>query len=164
MGSDFDSDRTRVFISHAAQPDPFADGFRRRLANRLAIDYDVLLDEDAIDPGDEWRSKLYRWLGTCEAAISLVNEAVIAKPDWVRFETHVVSWRREFSDDVVVIPVLLPGVTADDLQQIGLGTCRGRCGRGIGGIAAGPAPNLADRAHRLSVRPTTRRAIGDSGS
>jgi hypothetical protein len=121
-GSDFDSDRTRVFISHAAQPDPFADGLRRRLANRLAIDYDVLLDEDAIDPGDEWRSKLYRWLGTCEAAIILVNEAVIAKPDWVRFETHVVSWRREFSDDVVVIPVLLPGVTADDLQQIGLGT------------------------------------------
>ena len=120
-GSELGSRRARVFISHSAQADDFADDLRRRLAKRLADDYDVLLDEDAIDPGDAWRTKLYRWLGTCDAAIILLNQGVIDNPDWVRFETHVVSWRREFDDDVVVIPVLLPGVTTAHLQEIGLG-------------------------------------------
>lgn len=36
---------------------------------------EVLLDEDGIEPGEEWRPKILEWLELCDAAVILGQKA-----------------------------------------------------------------------------------------
>ena len=59
-------------------------------------------------------------MGLCHSAIILFSPGVAAKPDWVRKEATILEWRKTLDPNFVLIPVLLPGFTSDQLDQLEL--------------------------------------------
>ena len=138
----------RVFISHSckdaelALPAPAdADGlarytrlayarlFRTQVTQTLeASGFEVDLDVDRLEPGDEWRAKLHFWLETCDAGVILLNpEAVASK--WVRKEVDILMHRwavsGSFESDrnkrLRIVPVFLGGFGDADIRDAGFG-------------------------------------------
>ena len=138
----------RVFISHSckdaelALPAPAdADGlarytrlayarlFRTQVTQTLeSSGFEVYLDVDRLEPGDEWRAKLHFWLETCDAGIILLNpEAVASK--WVRKEVDILMHRwavsGSFESDrnkrLRIVPVFLGGFSDADIRAAGFG-------------------------------------------
>lgn len=102
-----------IFVSHSAKS-PFARKVRDRVAQRLAeMGFEVLLDADLIDPGDEWRAKLHRWLARCHGGVILFSREALAS-DWVFKEATVLTWRHALNPRVRVVPALLGDVRPED--------------------------------------------------
>jgi hypothetical protein len=81
----------QIFINHSAK-DSFAKQVRDGVAKKLSEmkGFDVLLDQDRINPGEAWRAKLYRWLGSCHGAVILFSRDAL-QSDWVRTETNILT-------------------------------------------------------------------------
>ena len=128
----------RIFISHsgkdyAAAPKPgdeeaiaqakrleYARWVRSAVEQRLrAGGFEVWLDVKSIEPGDIWRARLSRWLGSCDGAVILLNEEAAASK-WVRKETTILTWRKSLKSSVRIIPALLGGFPASNLEGLGL--------------------------------------------
>ena len=106
----------KVFISHSTSSDPdmallrdaIADGLRER-------NYEVLLDVRIQQPGFPWQLKLAKFLGECDAALVLVNQAALVS-SWVRRETNILHWRKTLHPNMVLVTVLVGGVSAGQLR------------------------------------------------
>lgn len=116
--------KPRIFISHSAK-EPEAAAVLRRLVNDLEADFKVLVDqerlgadEDQLLAGQDWRAKLFYWMGQAHGAVLLLSESALAS-DWVRAEASVLAWRRlmEQAKQFTLIPALLAPVTRADLEQ-----------------------------------------------
>lgn len=109
--------RTRIFISHSATGDKAAARLRDAVAERLADEFDVLLDKRLLRPGDRWRGAVHRWLGTCDAAVAILTPKALKSP-WVLKELTIVTWRQSLSGRPPIIPIVLgctvQQVTGDD--------------------------------------------------
>ncbi len=107
----------RVFISHRngeANVLSLINGISTHLA---ANGFDVLVDFDRLNPGASWRDDIYTWLGVCHAAVVVISKDVLAGDSvWVPRECSILSWRKTLDPAFTLIPVLLPGVTTDDLR------------------------------------------------
>jgi hypothetical protein len=109
-----------VFISHSSH-ERFAEMVRDAVSHRLReARFEVLVDADAIRPGEEWEPTLSRWLARCRAAVLLISHDAL-KSDWVQHEASILRWRRQVGATVTVIPVLVGGVTAQDVAASKLG-------------------------------------------
>jgi hypothetical protein len=113
--------KATIFISHSSKDDSYAGAVRDALeAALIEAGFDVLLDRTRLDPGDEWRAKLHRWLGTCDGAALLFGPAAL-RSDWVRKEATILTWRRAFQGDIRVVPAVFGGVGKSELDEYGLG-------------------------------------------
>jgi hypothetical protein len=138
----------RVFISHSckdaelvapAPADAAAVGRGERLAyarkvrtllkEKLdAAGFEVYLDIDRLEPGDEWRAKLHYWLETCDAAVVLLNPEAVASA-WVRKEVDILmhrwsvasSFESSASNRLRIIPVFLGTFSDADIRAAGFG-------------------------------------------
>ena len=107
----------RIFISHSSLGDPYAELVRDTVQTQLkACGHTVLLDKARLEPGDEWRSVLYKWLGECDAAIVLLNEKALASL-WVAREATILLWRRALGSPVRIVPVLVGGLRSTSGQE-----------------------------------------------
>jgi hypothetical protein len=107
---------TRIFISHSAK-DEFAKKVRQRLKAKLkGLGLDPLVDEDLI-AGDTWREKLHLWLGCCEGAIILFSRDALERSEWVKKEATILSWRKSLHPGLLLVPVRLGDVAADELTR-----------------------------------------------
>jgi hypothetical protein len=106
----------RVFISHRNSPAEVA--LLGALAAALrANGFDVLVDSERLRPGATWRNDIYTWLGICHAGIVLISPATLTEDSvWVPRESSILSWRKSLDSAFALVPVLLDGVTADDLR------------------------------------------------
>ncbi len=105
--------KPRIFISHSckdlesgaagpAEPEAaarrtrleFARAVREKVVKRLEPRFEILLDRKLLEPGDEWRAKLHRWLDVCDGAVILLNREAVAS-DWVRKEATILTWRQD---------------------------------------------------------------------
>jgi hypothetical protein len=108
--ADWEGMMGRIFISHSSLSDPDAELVRDTVQSQLEErGHTVLLDKERLEPGDEWRSVLYQWLGECDGAIVLLNEQAVASP-WVAREATILLWRRALGSPVRIVPVLLGGL------------------------------------------------------
>jgi hypothetical protein len=130
---------TRIFISHSAKDYgeatsglsveeaiarakrlEYARWVRSAVVERLDSDkFDVWLDVKSLEPGDLWRARLSRWLGSCDGAVILLNEEAAASK-WLRKEATILTWRRSLKSCVEIVPALLGGFRARSLEGIGL--------------------------------------------
>jgi len=109
-----------VFISHSAKRDPTALHVAQRILTGLKAEnrYEVRLDMDALQAGREWCLQLMRWIAECDVAIVLLNASAL-NSTWVRREVNILMWRRALCPSLRVLPVLIGGVTAGQLEDEG---------------------------------------------
>ena len=98
-----------VFLSYA--------GADRAVAARVfqglrAAGANVWWDRDGIGWGDNWLDTLQRTLSECSAYVILLGSSGVRR--WVKAELQIAT-RRHFENDLPVFPLLLHGVTPDDL-------------------------------------------------
>lgn len=104
-----------VFISHSAK-DPLARELLSRIYGALNAEYEVLLDRKRLQPKNDWRKELHTWLGLCQGAVLLLSEHAV-ESDWVLKESTILGYRREMDDKFILVPVLVPPVTAETLKD-----------------------------------------------
>lgn len=111
----------RIFISHGvdkSKPDELA--FLDALALHIAHDapgepaHELLLDRTRLEAGDDWAGVLHDWLAECQAAVLLLSPRALQRP-WVLKEATILSFRHRRDPAFLLLPVLLPGVTSQDL-------------------------------------------------
>lgn len=110
----------KVFISHSSKGDRKATNLRNEVFRRLkAKGHEVLLDLDGLKPGAQWRTELYEWLATCEAAVLLLTQKALASR-WVQREIDILTWRRALGCHLEVVPILTGGLKSDAIDAAGL--------------------------------------------
>jgi hypothetical protein len=109
----------KIFISHSSEADPFADQVRDAVVEGLH-GYDVLIDTEALQPGDEWSSVLYHWLAECHGAVVLLNRPAL-ESTWVRREVNILLWRRALGFPLKLVPAIIGDLTVEDVRAAGFG-------------------------------------------
>lgn len=104
----------RIFVSHSSGSDTT---FLEAVCNGLgAPGFQALWDGEEIRTGDEWRQRIHHMLAECHAAVILFSPRALASP-WVLKEATVLSWRKTLDPAFQLFPILLPGVTRDDVER-----------------------------------------------
>ncbi len=99
--------RPKVFLSHSTKGDPDAAAMRGHLESELvARGWDVLVDEDGLRGGEEWRGVLYHWIADCDAAVVLMSDKALAS-SWVRREINLLLWRKALGSPLTIVPAEL---------------------------------------------------------
>jgi hypothetical protein len=120
----------QIFISHSCKmatpgEDPrltFARDVRDRIYDGLEeLGHEPLLDKKSLEPGQDWRARLHRWLADCDGAVILFDSLSVTS-EWLRKEATVLSWRRTLSSGLVLVPVFLDGFRTEDLKEAGFGS------------------------------------------
>ncbi|HEV8136400.1 MAG TPA: toll/interleukin-1 receptor domain-containing protein [Pyrinomonadaceae bacterium] len=104
-----------VFISHSAKDD-LARSVLDKLSAAMDPDFEVLLDQFRLQPGDRWRQELDIWMSLCQAAVIIFSENAL-ESDWVLQEATILRWRRAWDQDFILVPVLMPTVRAKALKE-----------------------------------------------
>jgi hypothetical protein len=108
----------RIFISHSSGGDRYAELVRDAVSSKLeACGHEVLLDKTRLEPGDEWRSVLYRWLAECDGAIVLLNDRALEVSSWLPRESTILLWRRALGSPVRIVPALLAGTRSNSSTE-----------------------------------------------
>lgn len=90
------------------------------LMTRLAEkEFNPLVDQDAIPPGQEWKPHIVDWLARCRAAVVLINKKALTS-DWVRREVNILMWRRALGARLTVVPVLLGDLPTGVVKDAGM--------------------------------------------
>ena len=107
-----------IFISHSSAADADQEALLAAIRADLGPDFEILLDQDLLQAGDEWRHELYTWMALCAGAVIILSDGVLARPKWVRQELTILYWRRSLDPDFIVVPVLLPGLKLSDFDDL----------------------------------------------
>lgn len=110
----------RIFISHGTdktKPEELAylDTLEARLSAAPSA-HDVLLDRTRIGAGDDWEGLLHDAIAECDAAVLVLSPRALERP-WVLKEATLLSYRKVREKVFPFFCVMLPGVTAADLQS-----------------------------------------------
>ena len=104
-----------VFVSHSSGRQEDTD-LRVAVCDALAEDgFTVRVDKD-IAPGRPWHQDIFAWMAECDAAVILLSPAVLDSA-WVPVEAAICAWRQVLDDTFRLLPVLLQGLEAADLQK-----------------------------------------------
>lgn len=107
------SQKPRLFISHSSKDNVAAETLKAALDPHFS----VFLDKVDLRPGDSWQESIETELLGCHCAVVMLSPNVIANPHWVQAEAYVFSLRLRLLDsEFRMVPVLLDGVTEDDLN------------------------------------------------
>jgi hypothetical protein len=112
----------KIFISHSARDDPFAQ-LLLETVKPLLDGHEVFLDADVLETGDDWCSVLYHWLAECHAAVVLLNRKALASR-WVHREVNILLWRRALGyplEMLNIVPVIIGDLSEKDVDDAGFG-------------------------------------------
>lgn len=152
----------KLFVSHSSKTQENL-ALLKELCRALGEEgagFQVLVDQGGrIPAGADWDLRLNEWMAECHAAVILFSTAALKQSDWVKKEAAILSWRREIEENFPLIPVLLDGITPEDLEQGLFGVLRinkrqcVRCGTSAAAIAGEIVTELGDPASHLSRTP-----------
>jgi TIR domain-containing protein len=112
----------RLFISHSSSDADLtasvADALRGPSAGHPG--FEILLDRDCLQAGLPWSNQLDAMMADAHAGLILFTPSALARPDWVRKETLILTWRQSLDPEFRVFHVLL-GVQEADLDAKGFG-------------------------------------------
>lgn len=118
--------RKKLFVSHSSKT-PENVRLLKQVCAGLARspDYEPLWDQSGdLEPGGDWSRRLDEWMAECHAAVILFSRAALDESLWVRKEAAILAWRRELEPDFTLVPVLLDGLKAEDLNEGPYGVSR----------------------------------------
>jgi hypothetical protein len=135
----------KVFISHSAREAPARQALEALRAALQAAGFEVLLDQDRLQPGAEWRPELHHWMSLCHGAVILFSESALASR-WVLQEATILNFRRFRDSSFILVPVFVAPVTAaalthDPFAELALDRIQGV----PAGVADEVARQVADR-------------------
>ncbi len=107
----------QIFISHSATGDQDATNALEMLS--LALDregFEVLVDKQRLQLGDNWRRQLYLWMQQCHGAVILFSKGAL-ESDWVYYEATVLTTRKYLEPDFTLIPIPIAPVKRDELAN-----------------------------------------------
>lgn len=108
----------KVFISYATEC-PYSVEATALLHASLGTEecgYDPFVDRLEIMGGDNWKEEILWHLWESEIVIFLYSTEAL-QSEWVQFETSAIAFRHVRQKDMLVLPVLLEGVSSDQLKQ-----------------------------------------------
>jgi hypothetical protein len=108
--------RPLVYISHHALEDSAREVLNAIHLRLFEDGFDVLLDSTRLQPGSAWSEQMKSWLDLCHGVVMLFSESALTSPQ-VTKEFNDITQRCASDKDLVVVPVLLPPVTRNDLRQ-----------------------------------------------
>jgi hypothetical protein len=107
----------RVFVSHYTEI-PRHKEFLERMCTELEKEgFEILVDKDGTTIKDPWPIKLLRDLGTCDAAVVLLNEQALTV-DNIYTESALLRWRYWSEKDFKLIPICFGKNT---IKKLGIG-------------------------------------------
>jgi hypothetical protein len=113
----------RLFISHSSRNETLttavADALRGAAGGHPG--FEILLDKDCLQAGLPWSNQLDAMMADAHAGIILFTPEALARPDWVRKETLILTWRQALDPAFRVFYALVDGVTSADLTAKGFG-------------------------------------------
>ena len=109
--------KPRIFISYARGS---VASFEQIAALRPALTnagFDTLQDVE-IELGEDWESKLERWLADCHGAVVFVSPEALSS-DWVAREVKILIGRREAAEPqrMRIVPIAVGGLDWNDLRK-----------------------------------------------
>jgi hypothetical protein len=105
-----------LFISHSAKESETAD-FLELLSTQLKEEsFNVLVDRERLNLGDNWKYEIHNWMGSCHAALILLSKNAIENSMWVLREINNLLWRRTLNSNFILIPIYF-GVTPEDIKK-----------------------------------------------
>jgi len=108
----------KLFVSHSSRTPENLALLQSVCSGLKQKGFEVLVDRDGqLYPGVDWDLRINEWMAECHAAVILFSTAALRESDWVRKEAAVLSWRRELQTDFTLIPVLLEGITPEQLDE-----------------------------------------------
>jgi len=115
----------KLFISHSSKTDAniqllksVCTGLNNRALTNSTRKIKIVYDQDGtIVGGDDWYSKIDRWMKQANAAVILFSKAALFDSDWVRKETSILTWRNNLETDFRLIPVLLDGLDPKEFNK-----------------------------------------------
>jgi TIR domain len=105
--------KPRLFFSHSTENGTPERKILTGLVESLRPDYAILLDRETLVPGEDWRSTLNVWIGSCDAVVILITPQSVAS-EFCQYEWSILSYRRQIQPKFLVVPIY-HGVTP---QQI----------------------------------------------
>ena len=78
--------------------------------------FNVLVDRERLNLGDNWKYEIYNWMGSCHAALILLSKNAIENSMWVVREVNNLLWRSTLDSNFVLIPIYF-GVTPEDIKK-----------------------------------------------
>jgi hypothetical protein len=111
----------RLFISHSSQDPILTAQVKTALASASGTHpgFDVLVDTDCLKAGQEWPIQLHAMMAYAHAGLLLFTPAAMKRPDWIRKEAYILTWRRSLDPNFKVFYVFRDGVTRKDLTASG---------------------------------------------
>jgi hypothetical protein len=98
----------------------------------------VWLDVERLEPGDAWSDEIVDGLAGCSAAVVVLTPESIAS-DWVLKEATILAYRRARNPKFQLVPVLLSGLSFEDLpaewKAVGIDTWQAAVQGQAGGSA-----------------------------
>jgi hypothetical protein len=115
----------KIFISHSTKTEE-AQEFLDAVRNALDQDFDLRLDQILLEGGDNWRASIYQWMDEAHGAVLLLTKEAL-QSKFVQMEAMILSWRSFRQPEFALVPVLVGGVTVDDIKgglfgEMALGT------------------------------------------
>lgn len=108
----------KLFVSHSSKTAENLVLLQGVCAGLKQKGFEVLVDRDGqLYAGLDWDLRINEWMAECHAAVILFSQAALHDSDWIKKEAAILSWRRELQSDFILIPVLLNGITPEDLDQ-----------------------------------------------
>jgi hypothetical protein len=114
--------RPRLFISHSSKDVALTEA----VAAALKVDdpprhpgFEVLVDKDALQAGEDWPIQLHAMMAYADAGLLLFTRAAMKRPDWIRKEAYILTWRRSLDPSFKVFYTYLDDVKDADLTAGG---------------------------------------------
>jgi hypothetical protein len=113
--------KPRIFISHSSQDRNLTEAVVKALSPPSANHpgFDILVDKDCLKAGQEWPVQLHAMMAYAHAGLLLFTRAAMDRPDWIRKEAYILTWRRSLDPKFKVFYVYLDDVTEQDLTDRG---------------------------------------------
>ena len=113
--------KPRVFISHSSQDPTLTSEVSRALETPTETHpgFEVLVDTDCLQAGQGWPEQLHSMMAYAHAGLLLFTPAAMARPDWIRKEAYILTWRQSLDPKFKVFYAYRDGVTAKELTATG---------------------------------------------
>jgi hypothetical protein len=108
-------EKPRLFVSHSSQDKTLTDA----VISALEPGFDVLIDTNCLQAGQEWPNQLNAMMAYAHAGLLLFTRAAMNRPDWIRKEAYILTWRRSLDPEFKVFYTYFDGVNEQNLTASG---------------------------------------------
>jgi hypothetical protein len=105
-----------IFISHSAKEPETEDFLEKIYAELTKKSFDVLVDRERLNFGDNWKYEIFNWMGSCHCALILFSKNAIENSIWVAREVNILNWRKTQDSNFFLIPIYFD-VTPEDIKK-----------------------------------------------